>query len=160
MRPTTLPSAPLSQESIFDTVINTGTSPDTTVLRSTNALIRQKTCQKDLNTPMHWYVLHLTKMTEGLLAEKKILQCQLDEAKAVIGARKEHKKGKRLVLKNMYELSSIEIARQLQECETITKSKKVPKRREKKKELEDCIEVLKAPLEDDEDEEEADGFSE
>ena len=85
MRPTT-PPAPSNQDSIFDTVINTGTSPDTTVLRSTNALIRQKTCENALNTPARRYVLHLTEMTEGLLADKKILQRQLDEANAVLGA--------------------------------------------------------------------------
>lgn len=158
MRPPTPPPAPSSQDSVFDTVINTGTSPDTTVLRSTNALMRRKTCQNDLNTPARRYVLHLTEMTEGLLAEKKILQCQLDEAKAVIGARKERKKGKRLVLKDTYGLSSMEIARQLKECEITTKSKKAPKGHGKKKELGDCIEVVEAPLEDDEEEEEADGF--
>jgi len=157
MRPTT-PPALSNQDSIFDTVIDAGTSPDTTVLRSTNALIRQKTCENNLNTPARRYVLHLTEMTEGLLADKKILQRQLDEAKAVIGARKERKKGKRLVLKDTYGLSSVEIAQQLKECETVTKSKKAPKGRGKKKEVGDCIEVLEAPLEDDEDEEYTDEF--
>jgi len=157
MRPTT-PPAPSNQDSIFDTVIGTGTSPDTTVLRSTNALIRRKTCGNNLNTPARRYVLHLTEMTEGLLADKKILRRQLDEANAVIGARKERKKGKRLVLKDTYGLSSVEIAQQLKECEIVTKNKKVPKGRGKKKEVEDCVEVLEAPLEDDEEEEYAEEF--
>lgn len=158
MRPTTSPPAPLNQDSIFDIIINTGTSSDTTALRSTNALIRRKICQNDLNTPARRYILHLTEITEGLLAEKKILQCQLDEAKTVIGARKERKKGKRLVLKDTYGLSSVEIARQLKECEITTKSKKAPKGRGKRKELGDCIEVFEAPLEDEEEEEDAEGF--
>ena len=84
MQPTTPLLALLIQDSAFDTVINTGTSPDTTILHSTNALLRQKTSENDLNMPEHRYILHLTEMTKGLLAEKKILQCQLNEAKAVI----------------------------------------------------------------------------
>ena len=58
----------------------------------------------------------------------------------------------------MYAISSVEIAQQLKECEITTKSKKVPKGRGKKKEVGDCIEVLEAPLEDDEEEEYEEGF--
>ena len=62
------------------------------------------------------------------------------------------------MLKDTYGLSSVEIAQQLKECETVTKSKKVPKGHRKKKELGDCIEVFEAPLEDDEEEGYAEEF--
>ena len=57
------------------------------------------------------------------------------------------------MLKDTYGISSVEIAQQLKECEMITKSKKVPKGHGKKKEVGSCIEILDAPLEDDEQEE-------
>ena len=71
---------------------------------------------------------------------------------------KKYKKRQKLVLKDTYRLLLVEIAGQLKECKTMTKSKKAPKGHGKKKELGDCIEVLEVPLEDDEEEENFEGL--
>ena len=83
-----------SHDSLFDDVIGAGFSPDATVLRSTNSIIRQKAGNNELNTPARRYIPHLTEMTEMtecLLAEREILRCRLADAEAIIGARKECK---------------------------------------------------------------------
>ena len=131
MGPTTPSPAP-SHDSLFDDVIGAGFSPDATVLGSTNATIRQKACNNELNTPARRYIPHLTEMTKCLLAEREILRRRLADAEAIIGARKERKQGKRLVLKEKYGLSAMEIVAQLEECEKATKSKKFRKVRGKK----------------------------
>ena len=159
MRPTTPSPAP-SHDSLFDDIIGAGFSPDTTVLRSTNAIIRQKACNNELNTPARQYIPHLTEMTECLLAEREILRRRLADAEAILGSRKERKQGKRLVLKGKYGLSKIEIVDQLKDCEKATRSNKIPKRHGKKKEQEDSVQAPEVASEDKEEEVEVETLEE
>lgn len=107
--PSSSPSAHIDAN-LFDQALVSNSSSDADQLRSTNLALNQSLeAERLMKTPQLKYIGRLGKTTERLLAQKAILLRENKELKAVISARRERQKGKRIALKDQLLLTTDEI---------------------------------------------------
>jgi DDE superfamily endonuclease/Tc5 transposase DNA-binding domain len=105
-------------------------SPESMIIRSANVQVRKLVLQRGviLPTPARKYIHQLTAHAEKQQANAAIFKREALEAKAVLGARKERKSGKRVVIAGHTIISTEEIYQKVAEAERNTRAKKVGKK--------------------------------
>lgn len=129
----TTPMSP-TMSNVFNTSLLTSSPPDAETLRSTNDALNQLIKTKSsLKSPARNYVHRLLKTTERLRASLSIKTRECEELKKTNRIRKEHKKGKRLSLKDQLVLTSAEIIDVVRAIEHEEEDRKGKKRSRKRK---------------------------
>ena len=127
----TCPDSPMHGTSLdpalFNSSLLTSSPLNAEAFRKTaSALCAQVQQKKVLATPVRQLIPRLTITTERLHAENSILRTRLKAATDVLSARKEHKKGMRVSLKDQLLLTTDEAFATAQEVATQKKSAKKP----------------------------------
>jgi len=95
---------------LFSQSFLTSSPPNGDTLRRVSSALRIETAEpKVLGTPVRECISRLAAGTERLYAENSILKTRLQAATAVLSARKEAKKGKRIALKDQLLLTTEDI---------------------------------------------------
>ena len=79
--------------------------------------------KQPLHTPARKFIPRLASTTEWLLAENVILKFELKKCQDMLGSRKARGRGKRLVLRGKIVVSTEEIIKAVEECESATQNK-------------------------------------
>jgi len=129
----TPPSSPQITEttSIFESSLLTGSPPDAAVLHLITTALNQLAINREpFDTPVRLFLPRLMNHTERLAAKVSILERRVGEVESVLGARKRHESGKRLVLKDQVVYTLPEILQGVKDAERLTaaRKKKAPKR--------------------------------
>ncbi|ELR06952.1 hypothetical protein GMDG_08186, partial [Pseudogymnoascus destructans 20631-21] len=123
---------PPHQYDIFDRVFINSSPPDGMTLRSANALLTTTINGGGvLSTPVQTYIQKLTVASEQLRARSIVHQLDANNLRSVIKRRKVRTKGKRVILKDHFHVSTQELCDAVMEAEKATHnpSKKKPKQR-------------------------------
>jgi len=116
----------------FDTSLITSSPPNAAILQSkNNALNDMMDKNAPHQTPIPRYVKCLTKTAERLRAQNSILTQQNKELQDIIRARREHKKGRQVVLEGQIVLTTKELTDAVIDIDNRAKKKKEKKTRRK-----------------------------
>src|SRR5205809_5339676 len=122
--PSTPSTMPIVSNS-FDTSLITSSPPDAAILQSnSNALNDMMDKNAPLQTPIRRYV---TKTAERLRAQNSILTQQNKELQDIIRARREHRKGRQVVLEGQIVLTTKELTDAVIDIDNRAKKKKEKK---------------------------------
>ena len=117
-----------SQFDIFDEVFANCSIPDATILREANELLNSTINNRTIiTTPVRQYIQKLIAGTEQLLAQTIVHQHGANNLRSIIKKRKTHMKGKRVVLKGHFHVSTQEL------CDAVINAEKETKRRARKR---------------------------
>jgi len=129
--PSTPSTMPIVSNS-FDISLITSSPPDAAILQSNNnALNDMMHKNAPLQTPIRRYVKRLTKTAERLQAQNSILTQQNKELQDIIRARREHRKGRQVVLEGQIVLTTKELTEAVIDIDNRAKKKKEKKTRRK-----------------------------
>jgi hypothetical protein len=123
--PTPEPGRPKTptQFNIFDQVFVNSSPPDNTTLRVVNELLNITIKARTMpSTPVRQYIQKLTVRTEQLRAQSRVHQHDTDNLRSVIKQRTTRIKGKRVVLKGYFHISTQEL------CDAVVTAEKASKR--------------------------------
>jgi DDE superfamily endonuclease/Tc5 transposase DNA-binding domain len=111
--------------SIFETTLLTSSPPDATVLHSATTALNQLAMNGEpFNTPVRGFIPRLTNHTERLAARVSILEHRVKDVESVLGARKHHESGKRMVLKDQLVYTISEVLQGVKDAEKATAERK------------------------------------
>jgi len=144
-----------TQFDIFDQVFVNSSPPDEATLRTANKLLTSTIESRTApSTPVRQYIRKLAAGTEQLRAQSIVHQHDANNLRSIIKKRTTRKKGKRVVLKGHFHISTQELCDAVVEAEKATKKQAKKKRKKKEKTI-----VYEAEIDEDT-EEEADDQSE
>ena len=117
-----------TQFDIFDQVFVNSSPPNAIALQSANNLLNS-TIQENgaINTPVRKYIKKLTVGTEQLQAKSITYQHDANNLRSVLKKRTTRKKGKRVILKGHFHISTQEL------CDAVIEAEKATKERAKKR---------------------------
>lgn len=113
------------------TILSSRTPKDST-LRQKNALLNSIVLESNIASPARRYISRVSEVAEKDQTKNAILEKQLKEQSVLLKRRREAKKGKKVVLKGQYSLSSQEIVEGVEKAEREAKDKKKGKKRKKR----------------------------
>ncbi|KAK6598160.1 aldehyde reductase [Botrytis cinerea] len=146
-----------TQFDIFNQVFVNSSPPDVAILQTANNLLNS-TIENDttLSTPVRQYIRKLTIGSEQLRAQSIVHQHDANNLRAIMKKRTIRKKGKRLVLKGHFHISTQELCDAVVEAEKATKVQTMKKGKGKGKVIEYETETEEDIGEEVEDESESD----
>lgn len=146
-----------TQFDIFNQVFVNSSPPDVAILQTANKLLNS-TIENDttLSTPVRQYIRKLTIGSEQLRAQSIVHQHDANNLRAIMKKRTIRKKGKRLVLKGHFHISTQELCDAVVEAEKATKVQTMKKGKGKGKVIEYETETEEDIGEEVEDESESD----
>ncbi|APA16038.1 hypothetical protein SS1G_10153 [Sclerotinia sclerotiorum 1980 UF-70] len=146
-----------TQFDIFNQVFVNSSPPDVAILQTANNLLNS-TIENDttLSTPVRQYIRKLTIGSEQLRAQSIVHQHDANNLRAIMKKRMICKKGKRLVLKGHFHISTQELCDAVVEAEKATKVQTMKKGKGKGKVIEYKTETEEDIGEEVEDESESD----
>jgi hypothetical protein len=110
------------KQTVLDQVWTNSSPPDVSVLQQANSVLRASLGSgTSLNTPLRKYITKLADGAEQLATTHKINKCETDKLRSVIKMRKKRKKGKRVVLKGHFHISTAELRDAVIQAEKDTK---------------------------------------
>jgi hypothetical protein len=132
LRTPTPPPSPIPEQSSMPfgnmNITSSPLEPDT--LHSTNTALNDYLATPDsIKTPVRRYIKSLTRTSEVLSAEVAMITHECNAVKDVLQARKQYKRGKRLVLEDQISLSQPELRQRIIEIENEAKKKRGKKRK-------------------------------
>ncbi|KFY31825.1 hypothetical protein V493_00761 [Pseudogymnoascus sp. VKM F-4281 (FW-2241)] len=111
-----------TQFNIFDRVFVNSSPPNKTTLQAANELLNSTIqARTDITTPVRQYIKKLTAGTERLQAQSIIHQHDANNLRSIIKKRTTRTKGKRVVLKGHFHISTQELCDAVVEAEKATK---------------------------------------
>jgi transposase len=111
-----------TQFDIFDRVFVNSSPPNETTLRAANELLNSTIqARTDITTPVRQYIKKLTAGTEKLQAQSIVHQHDANNLRSIIKKRTTRTKGKRVVLKGHFHISTQELCNAVVEAEKATK---------------------------------------
>ena len=111
-----------TQFDIFDQVFVDSSPPNETTLRVANELLNSTIqAHMDITTPVRQYIKKLTAGTERLQALSIVYQHDANNLRSIIKKRTTRTKGKRVVLKGHFHISTQELCDAVVEAEKATK---------------------------------------
>lgn len=113
------------------TILSSRTPKDST-LKQKNALLNSIVLESNIASPARRYISRVSEVAEKEQTKNAILEKQLKEQSVLLKRRREAKKGKIVVLKGQYSLSSQEIVEVVEKAEREAKDKKKGKKRKKR----------------------------
>jgi hypothetical protein len=117
-----------TQFHIFDRVFVNSSPPDATILRKANELLNSTIDDHiTITTPVRQYIRKLTTGSEQLRARSIVHQHDANNLRSIIKKRTTRTKGKRVVLKGHFHISTQEL------CDAVVEAEKATKRQEGKK---------------------------
>jgi hypothetical protein len=123
-----------TQFDIFDRVFVNSSPPDESTLRTANELLNSTIEGRTIpSTPVRQYIRKLAFGTEQLRARSIVHQHDANDLRSILKKRTTRKKGKRVVLKGHFHISTQEICDAVVEAEKATKSQAKRKRETKGK---------------------------
>jgi hypothetical protein len=122
-----MPRTP-SQFDIFDQVFVNSSPPDATILAKANELLNSTIDDRTtVTTPIRQYIRKLTTGTEQLRARSIVHRHDANNLRSIIKKRTIRTKGKRVVLKGHFHISTQEL------CDAVVEAEKATKKQAKKK---------------------------
>jgi len=119
---------------IFDQVFVNSSPPDATTLQKANELLLTTIdTRATINTPVRQYIQKLTTGTEKLRAQSIIHQHDANNMRSIIKKRTTRTKGKRVVLKGHFHISTQELCDAVIAAEKDTKERAVKRGKKKGK---------------------------
>lgn len=123
-----------TQFDIFDQVFVNSSPPDAASLQAANKLLNATIAARTIpSTPVRQYIQKLTVGTEQLYARSILHQHDANNLRSIIKQRTTRKKGKRVVLKGQFHISTQELCNAVVAAEEATKKQKEKKRKTKAK---------------------------
>jgi hypothetical protein len=113
---------------IFDQVFTNSSPPDISTLQKANKLLNSTIADRTtIPTPVRKYIRKLTNGTEQLQAQSKVHQHDANNLRSILKKRTTRTKGKRVVLKGHFHISTQEL------CAAVVKAEKVTRKQARKK---------------------------
>jgi hypothetical protein len=146
-----------TQFDIFNQVFVNSSPPNETTLRAANELLNSTIqARTDITTPVRQYIKKLTAGTERLQAQSIVYQHDANNLQSIIKKRTTCTKGKRVVLKGHFHISTHELCDAVVEAEKATKKQAGKKGKTKGKSVSYDVESDKDIEEEVEDQSESD----
>ena len=121
-QPTLEPAAPSIPT--FKDLLRNSVELDAVALDALNMKLSELAINNEINTPVRREIPKVLSRNRQLLAEHAILKRRLADIERIVCERKEHKQGKRNVLKGKTVVSTLEVLELLKKCEAETNLKK------------------------------------
>ena len=114
--------------------------PDGTELRTANSVFNSALVSSEpIASPTRRYAARVTQLLERQNAELVVIRKELEEQRAVLNRRNNHKKGKRVKLQGQFVFSTAEVLRIAQEAEKTPVAKR-PRGRPRKRMIQEVEE--------------------